>query len=273
MPRGRPHLNVPRFTQTEIDIAQRCALSLWNGVDYENGKDMEASDAEFLAEYALACEAKRKNPQSQLIINETALRKLIRVGKLKAMFRSTNPLDFANGLVVLKAIITEYDNYLNGRLQLTEAEFAEKISLDLAKSFVTFTRIPTINGNYRLPFASRILAYGFPTLPIFNFSNGLASKMHFQSRPQAALPNYYRELDDGLVRTQSRLSSLVPPSEPAGMSQATWQTILLHGWWQRRVLDIALLLRFGVTTAAQAIAKGSSSQAHKATKGNSPKTP
>jgi hypothetical protein len=256
MPLGRPHLLVPQFTQNEVDIAHRCALSLWHGIDYETAKTMETSDAEFLAEYALACDAKRLNPQSNFIINETALRRLIRVGKLKAMFRSTNPLDFNNGLVTLETIIKRYDDFVNGRLQLTEAGLAEEITLELARSFVTLTRIPTINGNYRLPFASRILAYSFPLLPIFNFSNGLASKMHFQSRPQAALTHYFRELATGHARNQPLLSSLIPPNEPAGMSHTTWQNILSKGWWQRRVLDIALLLHFGVTSAAVGIAQG-----------------
>ena len=57
MPRGRLHLNVPVFKQREINIAERCALSLWNGIDYESAKEMETSDADFLAEYAIAFDA------------------------------------------------------------------------------------------------------------------------------------------------------------------------------------------------------------------------
>jgi len=211
---------------------------------------MEVSDAEFLAEYALACEAKRLNPQSMLLINEAALRTLIRVGKLKAMYRSTNPLDFSNGLSVLESLIHQYDMFLNGSVHLSEAEFAEQIVLDLGRSFVTWTRIPTVNGNYRLSFATRIIGYCFPLLPIFNFSRGVAARMHFQTRPQAALVHYFREMTNGLQVNQSALGTLTPPSEPVGMSVATWQGILAKGWWQRRVLDIALMLHFGATRSA-----------------------
>mgnify|MGYP006273816075 CR=1 FL=1 len=250
MPRGRPHLNVPVFSQRLIDIAEICALSLWRGTDYESGEKMETSDEAFLAEYALGFEAKRKSPNSPFVIDEVALRRMIRVGKLKAMFRSTNPIDFANGLKTIEAVIQKYDAFRKRRIPKTPSEFALEIALDLGGSFVTWTRVPTINGNYRIPLASRILSFGFPLLPIFNFSNGLASKMRFQSRPQAALPSYFRTLEIGLLRNAACLGALKPPHMPIGMSQQTWRNILARKWWQRRVLDIALLLHFKVTKVA-----------------------
>jgi hypothetical protein len=245
---------------TEMALAERCALLLWQGTDYETGKTMEVSDAEFLAEYALACDYKRRNPQSPFQIDETSLRRLIRVGKLKAMYRSTNPLDFANGLAVLEGIVQQYHRLLSGSMALSEADFAEQISLDFGRSFVTWTRVPTRNGNYRLAFASRVLTYSFPLLPIFNFSNGVASKLRFQSRPQAALPHYFKELANGLVTNQQLIFSLTPPHEPSGMSVVTWQGIIAKGWWQRRVLDIALLLRLGITKAVAGIVNVSHGQ-------------
>jgi len=252
MPRGRPHLRVPIFSQRHINLAQRCALALWKGIDYETGRKMQFSDSEFLAEYTLGFEAKRNAPRSRFQINTYSLRRMIRVGKLKAMFRSTNPIDFSNGLLKLQAIIREYDSKLNQK-NFKKDKFTEKIVMKLGKSFVTQTRIPTINGNYRLPFATRILMFGLPMLPLYNFSNGLASKMHFQKRPQAAIPHFYSELSKGLQRNMRRLSLLKPPSHPIGMRQARWTKIIAHKWWQRRVLDIALLLHFGVTSASPKI--------------------
>ena len=260
MPTGRPHLPVPRFTMTEMALAEHCALLLWHGTDYETGKTMEVSDAEFLAEYAMACDQKRRNPQSPFQIDETSLRRLIRVGKLKAMYRSTNPLDFANGLAVLESLVQQYHRLLMGSMALSDSDFAEQIALDFGRSFVTWTRVPTRNGNYRLAFASRILTYSFPLLPIFNFSNGVASKLRFQSRPQAALPHYFKELANGLVTNQQVIASLTPPHEPAGMSVTMWQGIIAKGWWQRRVLDIALLLHLGITKAVAGLVQGSQGQ-------------
>jgi len=258
MPARRPFISAPVFTRRELDDAVDCSLMLWGGVDYETGRFMETSDCEFLEEFFLSFEAKRLHPKSSFLINEDTLRRLIRVGKLKAMFRSSNPIDFPNGLSCMESLIRDYDDWNKGLIKLSLEDLLVDFGLKLGRSFVTSNATPTRNGNYRVPFASRILFYGFPMLPFFNFSNGLSSKMHFQCRPQDALVTFRLELLRGFLRNQPLLSTIKVPTPPASVSSSSWSRILACKWWQRRVYDIALLLHFGVSKISFGVGAGGS---------------
>jgi hypothetical protein len=274
MPKGRSHLQVPVFTRAHLDQAADCSMLLWEGVDYETGKDMETSDCEFLEEFYLAFELKRLYPGSKLTIDEDVLRRLIRLGKLKAMFRSTNPIDFGNGLKCIESLISRYDSWLHKQVKPPLDEFLHDFGVELGRSFVTANSGPVINGNYRIPFASRILFFGFPMMPFFSFSNSLSSKMLFQTRPQAALKSFNAELVRGFIANDLLLSKTPVPSAPQSIDAASWSRILACKWWERRVFDIALLLHFGITHKSSTItlkATGASSLTAWVTRANQAK--
>jgi hypothetical protein len=254
MPKGRTCLQVPLFSKNELDDALDCSILLWNGIDYETGKGMETSDQEFLEEFYLAFEAKRLYPRSQFLIDEDVLRRLIRLGKLKAMFRSTHPIDFSNGLMCIESLIVRYHLWQINNVKPPLEPLLVDFGLHLGRSFVTSNTGPVVNGNYRIPFASRILFYGFPFLPFFNFSNALAARMQFQCRPQAALESFRLELLSGFMLNQTLLTKIRAPSAPPSISKASWLRILACKWWERRVFDIALLLHFQVTRKSSTIA-------------------
>ena len=239
---------VPKFTAYQVKLAELCALDLWEGIDYENGNDMEISDEELLVDFAVPFQLLRKNPATVNGISEASIRRLIRVGKLKALFRSTNPTNFISGIqTITKDVIPIYNGWRNKTIKLTPTGYGLQATLNLGAGFVTNSK-PTKRGNFRISLASRLLFFATPDMLLFNYSNGLGEAMNLQKRPQHAIPYFMEMLQQGLITNSALVSKLqLPPSKLLGA--VMWKRIKKFNWWQRRVLDLALLLHFGLMTA------------------------
>ena len=243
---------VPKFTAYEVKLAELCALDLWNGIDYETGKDMEVSDEELIVDFAVPFQLMRNNPATVNRISEFSIRRLIRVGKLMALFRSTNPTDFVSGIkTIVNKVIPVYNGWRNKTMKLTPTGYGLKATLDLGAGFVTNSK-PTKRGNFRIPLASRLLFFAMPDMLTFNYSNGLGEAMNLQKRPQHAMPYFMETLQQGLITNRALFSKLETPP-PKLLGTALWKRIKKFNWWQRRVLDLALLLHFGVVVARPAL--------------------
>jgi hypothetical protein len=249
----KPLIPVPKFRPYTLKLAELCAIDLWNGIDYETGKTMEISDEELLVDFAVPFKHLYENPQTAIQISEYSVRRLIRVGRLKALFRSTQGTDFPAGIAAIKTkVLPIYDGWRNGTLKLVDTGYGLKSTLDLGASFVTGVSAPTINGNYRVPLASRLLFYMTPDMKVFNFSNGLAKAMQLQSRPQAAIGEFSVQMQIGLDKNINKFRKLKLP-QPKLLGEDFWTHISKSDWWQRRVLDLAMLLQFNVLTARPAL--------------------
>lgn len=249
----KPLIPVPKFRPYILKLAELCAIDLWNGIDYETGKSMEVSDEELLHDFAVPFKYLYENPQTHIQISEFSVRRLIRVGRLKAMFRSAQETDFHAGIKAIETLVLPtYVGWRSGTLKLVETGYGLRSTLDLGASFVTVTTVPTRNGNYRVALASRLLFYLIPDMKLFNFSNGLAKAMQLQSRPQAAIADFSIEMEKGLKKNQIELDKLQMP-KPKIIGEEFWHYIDSSDWWQRRVLDLAMLLHFNVLTAHPAL--------------------
>ena len=92
--------------------------------------------------------------------------------------------------------------------------------------------------------------FAAPSFLIFNYSSRLGEeKLKFQSRPHYAYPDYASEMVEGLRRNWTELSKYNIPTKTANRIDADIKLAYSTHWWARRVLDIALLLRFGVRHA------------------------
>jgi hypothetical protein len=95
-------------------------------------------------------------------------------------------------------------------------------------------------------------------------------KMRFQSRPQAAIPIFNKYLCDGLQLNNVLLKKLEMPKTTV-LAEDIWTEAKKGDWWQRRVLDLALLLHFGLVSATpQLQTKGKQLAARWATKKSKP---
>jgi len=52
MPKAFAHVPVPKFSASEIALAEVCAAELWNGLDYQTGKELNVSDEDLLVMFA-----------------------------------------------------------------------------------------------------------------------------------------------------------------------------------------------------------------------------
>jgi len=241
---GRPFLAVPLLSQYVVKLAELSAIDLWNAIDYETGEAMEASDEELLVNFHLPILHMARSSTHTNLITEIKIRQLIRLGKLKALYRSHLPLDFNKGIrATKKDVVSTYVGWKSKELKLTPTGYATKMTLNLGASFVKTTKEPSRNGNYRVPLASRLLFYAVPDMLVFNYSNGLGKALNLQSRPQNAIAYFNERMNAGLERNKKLLNKLKMP-QPIIIETQVWKNIQSNGWWQRRVLDLALLIHF-----------------------------
>lgn len=246
MAAGRYPIPVPKFTAFEVKLAELSAQALWQGIDFRTNKLAEVSDELILNNFQVSFQRLVKRPALPALLTEPDLRQLIRVGELKAMFRSTLPLDFPKGIAAIPTLVVPtYRASTRKRPTIDRYSAGVKSVLDLSISWVSNPN-PSLNGNYRVPFSSRILFFCAPEMMIFNYSNELGKAMQMQTRPQAALTNFNKLLNDGLQLNRVLFKKLKLP-ERSALSQSNWDKINKTDWWKRRVLDLALLIKYRVS--------------------------
>jgi hypothetical protein len=239
------HKNVPKFSKFKLKIAELSAISIWNGINYETGKEIFISDEELLKTFSVSFLRLVKRKSKKSLITESLIRSLIKVAKMKAMYRSSNPTDFKRGIRFLRNNTTTlYENYIKDKSPILPIDYAINLVLELGKNFPKKNNKISINGNYRIPLATRVLFFAIPDMPFFNFSERLAKKMNFQSRPQAAIPFYMKKLERGLYRNKALFKMKLPPTNQ--MDHNLYNKIKKTNWWQRRILDLALLFHFKI---------------------------
>lgn len=250
MPKAFAHVPVPKFSASEIALAEVCAAELWNGLDFQTGKELNVSDEDLLVMFATPTFAMYNSTTTKQTFSEPDIRELIRVAQLKALFRSEQPTDFQGAIASYRTTaLAIYSGWKKSTLKLANPyDYATQATLDWSVKFVNNTGVSP-NGNHRVPLACRILFFSMPDMMVFNFSNGLAiKKMRLQSRPQAAIPYFNKYLCEGLQLNNALLKNLDMP-KPTTLSEDIWLAANKGDWWQRRVLDLALLLHFGLVTA------------------------
>jgi len=227
-------------------LAEICATALWEGVNFETGLPGEISDEVLLSNFHVAFQKKIKNPALPSLIDEMQLRQLIRVCKIKAMFRSKLPLDFQKGIDSISNHVEPIYNISTKRnAPIGRLEASTEATLELSKNWVNNTN-PSLNGNYRVPFSTRILFFACPEMCIFNYSKALEKAMQLQTRPQAAIKAFNQLMMDGMMVNRVLLNQCQLPTRTA-MSVANWNKIAKTDWWKRRVLDLAMLIHYQIS--------------------------
>lgn len=250
MAKGKTPKTVPKFSPYEIKLAELCANALWNGIDFRTDELSEVSDEVLLNNFYVSFQKLYKKPLQKSLIDEQQLRQLIRIAELKAMYRSKIPLNFKLGInAITKMVVPTYKLSTAKKPIIEPKDASLKVIRDLSLAWINNPN-PSLNGNYRVPFSTRILFFCVPSMQIFNFSNKLAEKMLLPVRPQAAIVKFQDLMADGLVTNSKLLCQLSLPNRSV-LNHSNWTAINKTDWWQRRVLDIALLLKFKVAKAHQ----------------------
>jgi hypothetical protein len=103
----------------------------------------------------------------------------------------------------------------------------------------------TANGR-RLVLASRMLFFVVPTMPIFNMNNRVAKEFGLGSLAYLYKDDYCKLMLDGMNNNNLLLSTYPLPIDLNGMNTETYSIVYKSDWWQRRILDIAILINLGL---------------------------
>jgi len=248
MPKGKPHKSAPFFTAAELDLANDCARLIWHGISFESAKPC-VSDEQLMSYFATPLHQHIHSNQTKITFDLNHLHHLIIAGGLKPMLRKQHELSYP-----------QFENYLIHTAQKYISDCANPATKsDNWKASSAYVwqggkelvdvNVQT-NAGFRIPLASRILFFALPVMPIANFSNGLAKSLNLQSRPEAAIHYYYQIFNMCMVSNNRQLSKYEIPESNGLIDDMIYKEVKNSDWWQRRVLDIALLLHFNVTTVA-----------------------
>ena len=236
---------VPKFSAKEIKLANACAVLIWNGVSYESGKEI-LSDRDLLIYFSHELAKNHLSSSHRLNLSRAMLHDLIIVSLLKPMYRKQNELSYSNMENYLRRDFQKFIKAINTSKNSEEKlEHASQLVRETGKAVV----LPNVSAKagYRIPFASRLLFFAAPQILIFNYANRLAEKkMNYQSRPHYAYKDYAFDLLGGLRKNWAELSKYSIPTKEPLKAEADIKIAYKTHWWARRVLDIALLIRFGV---------------------------
>jgi hypothetical protein len=243
MASAKPRLPVPKFSKSEIAQANDAAILLWNGISYIDGTSI-ISDRHFYT-YFTSCFSVLPFGGS-LTLSRHEIHDLVIAAVLKGMLRKSKE----HTKVGLERFFNkEYASFAYKYYSSSTAErieMASKFVVAAGRAYVK--RGVSIKAGYRVPFASRLMFFGLPQFLIFNYANELAEKrMGFQTRPHDAYPCFAPVMLDGLRSNWKYLSQYNIPI--VKRNKVDSDIIFGHDktdWWARRVLDLALLIHFGV---------------------------
>jgi hypothetical protein len=242
-------MRIPNISRQTYDLANLCAISLWNGTDYETGKKQLVSDAYLLQKFGIKfINAKINNSLMSFSLDEIS--EFIKVAKLR---HRINPLsvDLFNGNRCLNtSILTYATQQSHRRLNTLKYEVGATMSENLGRHFST-KRFVIRNGkrirtrNNKTTLASRLLFFTVPSEQCFNLNEDVAKNLYLKGKTALTFNREYCEaLATLLDRDWHILSNFKMPLKNNDISPIVWNEAYKGCWWQRRVLDLAVLLHY-----------------------------
>lgn len=247
---AKPKVTIPKLTAREIRVANDCAILIWNGISFIDGKQI-TSDRDFLVYFSTEFQNLLANPSQPLSLSQMIIHDLIIISLLKPMYRKQNELSFPQLFSFLQNEYPVYNQAFNAASNTTEQlDISNKLVIASGRAIVRAG--VSVKAGYRVPFLSRLLFFAAPHMLVFNYANKLAGKkLNYQSRPHYAYPIYGRDMLDALRNNWSHLSKYNIPTETLGKPEPDIAFAHQTHWWTRRVLDLALLIRFSVFNPSQ----------------------
>jgi hypothetical protein len=232
-----PYYRIPVQT---IRLANICAEACWYGINFKNLKINQLTSDESLMKYfaePMFVHGKNVATFNPDIFTDK-VSDLITVCGLGMLRLGFHRISINAAIATIKnQIHPMFDGVRSASIRQTRSQPSNAIS-HLSSGMVT-------QPNYhQIILASRILFFNVPNIRIYNISSALARNLNLRGRP-VNYHHLFRERMDKYLsynRTQLSRHSLPPPSH---LDKRVWDQINQTDWWQRRVLDLALLIHFG----------------------------
>lgn len=227
-------LRLPKIKTSTYKLAHECCLQLWHGIDYSTGAS-QTSDAALLENWAGHFQrALNKNISTRYTLDD--LKNLTHTAKLSHYLRINN-----NIKKQMNACISTGIKSLYGQKNIGSNVYFAALGSALAARLGVGTKIVV---------ASRILFFVLPDRCTFNLNEKVAAKLKMHSLPSKFVTPLVIEIHSKLNKDWNRLKKFNMPYVTSEISEDVWQIACNAGWWQRRVLDVAILLELGLVTGA-----------------------
>ena len=229
---------IPRFTKTELNLADRCAKALWYGINFQTGNLHHKSDASLMSDFAFNFyhfHTKKIKFKPDIFVAD--IRQLILSCGVTNLFRWIRRMDLRKGINSIYDDV--YPQFLISQKKPNRVSSYQVAVQCLEKLNDGIVNHPTSN-QYNL--ASRILFFLSPNLHTFNLNITIAKHFGLQHRTHVHYADYFELFSKGMVINQTNLSKYKMPPARDGLDVITWNEASRTDWWRRRVLDLAVLL-------------------------------
>jgi hypothetical protein len=243
---------IPPITKTDLDLADACARELWRGYRYHNGSKT-TSDDWLLHNFSMPTKKYLDGKTKGININSKKIKHLIKATQVRKGSRKDD-LNITNGMRYLPHQMQLFKGIYLSQNRSDQDFFSIPSILvyEVGKSFYKGKVKNPING-CQAAFASRLLFFALPELPIFNYSRNLAASIGIKNlQAPHVIPDFYEIVAEGYCRDWTMLNQYEMPFSNY-IDDDFWLMIKKLGWWQRRIYDIALLLHYKKFSASQFI--------------------
>jgi hypothetical protein len=233
--------SVITISSNDFKLADLCAKDLWRGINFANGKSL-TSDEELISYFAPKLFNFRDGKIKHLNFSSDSFTDFVNVCKVSPFANFKKNVSIKSGELYIVSCIMQFINkwYALPANSVWHNE-GMNLTIGLANSLVKNNP----KGNkYRIPMASRFLFFAVPDLMLFNYSTILGEKLGCDKTPVSAMPNYTAIMEDLLIYHWTQLSEFEMPLAIGFIDDDLWLKARDRGWWQRRVLDLALLIHF-----------------------------
>jgi hypothetical protein len=257
-------VQVPYFSDSAIHLAHVCALETWQGYSYATGKKFEESisipnsttetsssnivvlsDEYFMGRLTtqLFSIIKPREFKNNFPINDIFLNGFRKVAGIKQTERRGPKPSYVDGLAYLKRqIANEYRQYHQlidiDRKRLEAITYARNLSLAFTQQ-----TLPNVQINAHVMLATRLLFFIMPNCLIFNYSPEIAKGLKLSGNAEKDISEYQHKLWTGLNLNWAILCKYEMPL-PKHLHSYVYDNAKKSGWWQRRILDLALKLHY-----------------------------
>ena len=232
-----PYYRVP---VEAITLANVCAEACWYGINFENLKVNQLTSDEGLLNYF--AEPMYKHGRNVAVydpdIFTSRVDDLITVCGLRMLRLKLHNISFNGAILTIKnQIYPEFDSVQTTLTSPQSPMLPSIVIRNLSRGMVTQPHY------HQIILASRILFFNVPNIKIYNISSALAKNLQMKGQPFQYHVQYQEKMDLFFLQNRTQLSAHVLPSYSV-LDKKVWSQIKQTDWWQRRVLDLALLIHF-----------------------------
>lgn len=161
---------------------------------------------------------------------------------LNAVNLGESRMDLLQGIATIKRQIYRlFDAVQKNRPVMPAVNLPITAISDLSRGLVTQPQY------HQVILASRILFFNTPNIEVFNISSGIARNLGFIGRPYKYLTAFNLKMHKIFLANRTQLSKCNPPKVLL-LSGVLANSFASTTWWERRVLDLALLIHFNEIT-------------------------